>query len=129
MTSKTKTPSTKRTSHKKTPSKKRTPAPAPAPAAIASAKHTFDVGQFAFAIHVLNESGFETVAEAIVFCEALLPDVTLADIHKKTGMPFSTLSRLAWGLSQRRLLSYVEHPTDRRKKIIRGNMEVLKGAQ
>lgn len=124
--------SKKKTSTKKTkpPSKKKTPAPVPdAPAEIR--RPAFDVAQFALTVHVLNASGFETVAQAIVFCEALLPDMTLASIHKKTGMPFSTLSRLAWDLSQapRRLVTYVDHPTDRRKKIIRANVEALKGAQ
>lgn len=116
---------------KTTPSNKKTSVKRTVPAAPQELRRPeFDYVLFARTVHMLNASGFETIAEAIVFCEALLPDQTLAAVHKKTGMPFSSLSRIAWGLTQapRRLLSYIEHPTDRRKKILRANVEALKGA-
>jgi DNA-binding MarR family transcriptional regulator len=47
---------------------------------------------------------------------------TLASIVKKLRMPFSTASRVVWSLTEEGgdigMIRYVNHPTDRRKKLL-----------
>ena len=47
---------------------------------------------------------------------------TLASIVKKLKMPFSTASRVVWALTEEGgdigLIRYLNHPTDRRKKLL-----------
>ncbi|HET7609206.1 MAG TPA: hypothetical protein VFL84_11055, partial [Gammaproteobacteria bacterium] len=47
---------------------------------------------------------------------------TLASIVKKLKMPFSTASRVVWSLTEEGgdigIIKYLNHPTDRRKKLL-----------
>lgn len=88
----------------------------PPPAALAN---------LAASVALLRTNGFETLTEAAIFCAALAGDQTMASIVKALKLPFSTVSRVAYSLEQRGLLSYAPHPTDRRKKIVRANVERL----
>jgi DNA-binding MarR family transcriptional regulator len=44
--------------------------------------------------------------------------VTLATLVRLTKTPFSTASRVMWDLSQKGLIRYESHSTDRRKKLL-----------
>jgi DNA-binding MarR family transcriptional regulator len=50
---------------------------------------------------------------------------TLASIVKKLKMPFSTASRVVWSLTEEGgdigIIRYLNHPTDRRKKLLLSN--------
>lgn len=50
---------------------------------------------------------------------------TIGAIVKATKMPFSTVSRVAFSLERRGMLTYGPHPTDRRKKVVRANLAAL----
>jgi DNA-binding MarR family transcriptional regulator len=85
--------------------------------------HAF--ASLADSVALLRTNGFETITEAAIFCAALGEPTTLAQITKSLKLPFSSASRIAWALEQRGLLSYHAHPTDRRMKLIRANVERL----
>lgn len=64
---------------------------------------------------------------------------TLASLVKLLGIPFSTMSRIVWALTEDGgdigVVHYAKHPTDRRKKLLRATaqipldlMKVLAGA-
>lgn len=75
-------------------------------------------------IVALQAAKIETMAEAAIFCDAAThPDTTLAGIVRRLHVPFSTASRVLWSMSQRGLISYQKHPTDRRKKLIVANVQ------
>ena len=72
------------------------------------------------ALDILSKLKIESIPEAAVFCQAALKkDATLSSIVETLGLPFSSVSRVAFVLEQRGLLRYEPHPTDRRKKIVR----------
>jgi DNA-binding MarR family transcriptional regulator len=74
-------------------------------------------------VSALRESGIETLAEAGLFCAAASSqEMTLAQIVRLIGMPFSSASRVAYSLLERGVLTYTPHPTDRRKKFVRANL-------
>ena len=56
---------------------------------------------------------------------------TLASLVKKLRMPFSTVSRVVWSLTEDGgdigVIRYVKHPTDRRKKQLAINQNKLSG--
>jgi len=98
----------------------------PDPAVIATAVH-----QIHAAITMLRANGFDSLGEAAVFSTAAIAHVDgkpvgLSDIVRSLKMPFSSASRLAWGLVERGLLSYESHASDRRRKVIRANVEALR---
>ena len=66
------------------------------------------------------------VLEARVLSATSAEPVSIATVVKALRSPFSTISRVAWELSERDLLTYERHPTDRRKKLLRSNLERLK---
>lgn len=86
-----------------------------------------DLRQLGAAVRTLQTLNIESVGEARVFAAALEGDdgKTIGEIVKSTGMPFSTVSRVAWALEQRNLVSYGAHATDRRKKIVRANVQAI----
>ena len=77
------------------------------------------------AIETLRKNGFESMTEAGIFCAVLAEETTIATIVKKLKLPFSTVSRVAYALEQRGLLTYTPHPTDRRKKLVHANLGAL----
>jgi DNA-binding MarR family transcriptional regulator len=82
-----------------------------------------DLIRLGAAVRVLRGSGLETLTEAAILALAAEPEVTIAQMVKTLGVPFSTLSRVAWSMSERGLVRYEKHPTDRRKKFVRANLE------
>jgi DNA-binding MarR family transcriptional regulator len=75
-------------------------------------------------VRAMSKHEISSVEELNVYVTALKASVidakpmTLAQIVKATKIPFSTASRMAWALSQRGLIKYQAHPTDRRKKLL-----------
>ncbi len=79
----------------------------------------------------LAQIKLETVTEArIVFAIAAAQDDkphTLASLVKLLGIPFSTMSRIVWALTEEGgdvgVIEYASHPTDRRKKLLRARVQ------
>jgi DNA-binding MarR family transcriptional regulator len=72
------------------------------------------------------------VAFAILVAERDGEPHTLATLVKQLQMPFSTASRVVWSLTEEGgdlgLIRYLEHPTDRRKKLLTMNPRKLNRA-
>jgi len=89
------------------------------------------IRSMAQACRQLHELGFNTVAEALVFfataeaTNGTAPNVTA--IRDRTGLPMSTVSRVAWGLRDRGLFDYEPDPKDRRQTVVRANVGALGG--
>ena len=75
----------------------------------------------------LDEAGISTLTEARVLFAATegdeLPNV--GDLVKRTGLPWSTVSRVGWMLVEGGWFKYEVDPTDRRVRGIRVNLERL----
>jgi DNA-binding MarR family transcriptional regulator len=75
-------------------------------------------------VRAMSKYEISSVEEANVYVTVLQASmvdakpITLAQVVKATKIPFSTASRMAWSLSQRGLIKYQAHPTDRRKKLL-----------
>lgn len=83
------------------------------------------IGALADVVGLLHRNKLD-VAEARVIAETMSGEPkTLAAVVKALKMPFSTASRVCWELSERGLLTYASHPTDRRKKLLRSHPERL----
>lgn len=79
------------------------------------------------ALTKLQAKGIETVTEVLVLffvVEAAEPP-TLADVTRELRMPFSTVSRILYGLHQAGFISYLNHKTDRRKKLLTADLTKL----
>jgi hypothetical protein len=59
-------------------------------------------------VALLRTNGFESIVEASIFCAVLGEPKTLAEIVKELRLPFSTVSRVAWDLYGRELLTYAD---------------------
>lgn len=69
----------------------------------------------------LDEAGIATLTEARVLFAATEGDdlPSVGDLVKRTGLPFSTVSRVAWKLLEGGWFKYESNPKDRRVKAIR----------
>lgn len=80
------------------------------------------------ALAKLKSKGIETITEVLILFfiaeadEAALATgsepPTLASVTRGLRIPFSTASRVIYGLSQSGFLKYTNHKTDRRKKLL-----------
>ena len=89
-----------------------------------------EVEQLTNAVAALRANGFDTLAEAAVFCAAATATakstlIGVTEITRITQLPISTVSRLIWGLSERGLLEYATDPKDRRMRLIRAKLEAF----
>lgn len=73
----------------------------------------------------LDEAGIATLTEARVLFAATEGDELpcVSDLVTRTGLPFSTVSRVAWKLLKGGWFKYVDDPKDRRIRAIRVNLD------
>ena len=89
------------------------------------------VEQLSEAVTALRANGFETLAEAAIFCAAASATVDgklsgVTEISRAAKLPNSTVSRLVWTLSQRGYLEYVRDASDRRIRRVRAQLAAFK---
>ncbi len=88
------------------------------------------VEQLSNVVTALRANGFETLAEAAVFCCAATATAkgklgTVGELSRITKLPATLVSRVVWDLSQRGLLEYTAHSTDRRRKLVRAKLDAF----
>ncbi len=89
------------------------------------------VDQLSDAVTALRTNGFESLTAAALFCVAASATangapIGVSEISRLTKLPISTVSRLLWEMSQRGLLEYTTHITDRRMRLVRANLDAFK---
>jgi DNA-binding MarR family transcriptional regulator len=89
------------------------------------------VEQLSDAVTTLRANGFESLTAAALFCVAASATakgtpIGVTEISRLTKLPVSTVSRLLWEMSQRGLLEYTTHGTDRRKRLVRVKLDAFK---
>jgi DNA-binding MarR family transcriptional regulator len=82
-------------------------------------------------LDALRANGFKTTAESAVFCAAARATIVgeppdLGEISDATQIPYTSVSRILWDLSQRGLVEYGADAADRRRKVIRAKVEAFK---
>ena len=90
------------------------------------------VEQLTEVVTALRTNRFESLAEAAVFCEAAIATVDgklcgVTEIGRATRLPYSTVSRLIWNLSERGFLEYERDASDRRIRRVRARLDAFKG--
>ena len=89
------------------------------------------VEQISEVVNALRANGFESLAEAAVFCAAARATVDgelcgAAEISHAAQLPNSTVSRLVWVLSKRGLLDYVRDSGDWRIRRVLAKLDAFK---
>lgn len=98
----------------------------PADPAVVAAK----ISNVGVAIAALAAADIQTIAEARLYVavatdETIGKRVSVMNYGKQLGMPLSTISRVSYALVKRNVLSYEDHPTDRRMKLVRADLSRL----
>lgn len=93
--------------------------------------HTIDreaISKLSEALSLLRANGFESLLEATVYFSVLEAELAGAYLDvtagaRLTGTPISTFSRIAWNLHERGLIHYERDATDRRRRVMRANLD------
>lgn len=85
-----------------------------------------DIDNTAAVLTKLKAAGVTTVAEALVLFAAITPPANLdmSEIHKRCGIPYTSVSRILFTLKNLGLVSYESDRADRRRKIVRPTFAV-----
>ena len=87
------------------------------------------ISKLSEALQMLRSNGFESLLEATVYFIVVEAELAGSYIDISTGAqradaPISTFSKVVWTLYERGLIRYEPDVTDRRRKVLRANLDM-----